>query len=58
MALSEEDRRKLAKEIVVEFFRHIDMSLGGSIRRKLFYIALAVLLASAVFLGVIKIPGG
>ena len=57
MAMSDEDRQKLAKEIVKQFFLKIDESIGHSVRKKLVYVMVAMILAGGVSLGIVKIPG-
>ena len=55
--VEEEERRKLARAIVQEFFKQIDLSLGAGLRKKLFYIFVMLLFIGGIFFGIIKIPG-
>lgn len=51
------DDRQLARAIIKEFFIMIDIKLGKCIRKKLVYIFLALIVVSAISVGIIKIPG-
>lgn len=57
MPMSDEDRKKLAKEIVGQFFEQIDRKIGASVRKKIVYVLIAMILAGGVSLGIVKIPG-
>jgi len=57
MPMSDEDKKDLAKEIIKQFFAYIDGAIGASIRKKLAYIFIALIVAAGVSIGIIKIPG-
>jgi len=57
MAMSDKDRKELAKEIVKQFFEYIDGSIGTSVRKKLVYVFIGLIVAAGVSVGFIKIPG-
>ena len=63
MSMSDEEikiieRNKLAKAIIKEFFNYIDLSLGKSLRRKLVYILIALLIVGGITTGIIHLPKG
>jgi len=55
--MSDKDRKELAKEIVKQFFEYIDGSIGTSVRKKLVYVFIGLIVAAGVSVGFIKIPG-
>ncbi len=57
MAMSDKDKQELAKEIIKQFLCYIDNYIGTSIRKKLGYIIIALIVAAGVSIGIIKIPG-
>lgn len=57
MPLSEEDRKALAKEIVTQIFAYIDISIGESVRKKILWLAVLVLVVLAIWIGILKVPG-
>ena len=55
--LSDKDVERIAKEMVKQLFISIDISLGNSLRRKIVYILVIVILLAGVLLHVIELPG-
>lgn len=55
--ITEEERKKLAKQIIREFWFSVDVGLGRSFRKKLAWLAILFVLAGSLYFGVIKIPG-
>jgi len=55
--MTEDDRKKLAKEIVKEFWFSVDVGLGKNIRHKITWLVVMLLLAGGVYFNIIKIPG-
>lgn len=58
MSMSDDDRKKLAKDIVKEFFNYIDLSLGKSMRKKLIYLLIGLIIVGAMSFGLIHLPKG
>ena len=62
MPMSEEEIKKLAKatarETVKAFFEYIDLSLGKSMRKKLVYLFIGLLIAGGIATGIIHLPKG
>lgn len=57
MPMSDEDRKALAREIVKQLLAYIDISIGTSIRKKIFYVVITLILLAGISFGIIKIPG-
>lgn len=53
--LSDEDRKKLARDIVKEFWRDVDLGLGRGLRKKLVYLGVILLLAGGLYFDFIKV---
>lgn len=53
----DEECKKLAKEIIAEFWRSVDQGLGRSVRKKFTYLLLILILAGSIYFGLIQIPG-
>jgi hypothetical protein len=53
--MDDDERKKLAREIIKQFFDYIDINLGKSVRKKLFVLAVVALFCSAVFFGLLDL---
>lgn len=58
VALSNDEIKKIAVEVVKQFFAYIDINIGSSIRKKLIWVMVAMIIVGAISLGIIKLPGG
>ena len=55
--LSDEDRKKLAVDIIKEFWLSVDIGLGRGLRKKMVYFSIILMLAGLVYFDIIKVGG-